>query len=405
MNRLPRCLTALLIMLTVLSCSESRSPIEAERAVHEQSAQLFEHGMTGSFPPFSDDFESGLDPNVWKLETVNGAIWTHTTEGENGYIYCPGQNPYDRHNRNTDIISEEDEFSDFIMTWDMRFHTDGWHKAPRYMYFRCDDNWPNIYGYRIGTWVNNPPDPPHYYIMIIKITPSETVILVPELYYPWELGTWYSFRLRADGNIFKLKVWKKQEPEPTSWTIETMDEDSSFSSGSIGFGNYWGAITDVDNVIVNPFIHTVHLDIKPRSCPNPLNAALFDNEMPNNPKSMKDGVLPVAILGTDDFDVHDIDISTIELEGATPLRHSYEDVATPVLNGEECECTTVGPDGCMDLTLKFKKWDIVSALVSVVVGDVIPLEISGMLLDGTPFEGEDCVLIVGKEQEPELAPL
>ena len=58
------------------------------------------------------------------------------------------------------------------------------------------------------------------------------------------------------------------------------------------------------------------IDIKPQSCPNPLNVK-------------KKGVLPVAILGTADFDVNEVDPATVELEGVAPLRWDWEDVATP----------------------------------------------------------------------------
>ena len=77
------------------------------------------------------------------------------------------------------------------------------------------------------------------------------------------------------------------------------------------------------------------------------------------------GVLPVAVLGTMDVDVDDINVSSLLLEGVAPLRHSYEDVAAPVEDGEECECTTAGPDGYMDLTLKFQKSEIAAALGAV----------------------------------------
>jgi hypothetical protein len=144
---------------------------------------------------------------------------------------------------------------------------------------------------------------------------------------------------------------------------------------------------------------TYALDIKPRSCPNPLNVKVFQ-KLPKNAKLKKGGVLPVAVLGTAEFDVADIDVSTLFLEGVGPLRHSYEDVTTPVENGEECECTTAGSDGYRDLTLKFEKSEIVAALGSVSHGDVIPLTLTGELLDGTPFEAADCVSILYKELEP-----
>ena len=58
------------------------------------------------------------------------------------------------------------------------------------------------------------------------------------------------------------------------------------------------------------------VDIKPQSCPNPLNVK-------------KKGVLPIAILGTEDFDVTEIDPASVELEYISPLRWALEDVATP----------------------------------------------------------------------------
>ena len=97
---------------------------------------------------------------------------------------------------------------------------------------------------------------------------------------------------------------------------------------------------------------TVAVDIKPTSCPNPLN-------------TKGNGVLPVAILGTEDFDVTQVDPSTVLLEGVPALRWSLEDVTTP-FTGEftgDCEdCTTEGPDGYPDLTLKFDKQAVIAAL-------------------------------------------
>jgi sugar lactone lactonase YvrE len=108
------------------------------------------------------------------------------------------------------------------------------------------------------------------------------------------------------------------------------------------------------------------------------------------------GVLPVAILGTEDFDVNDIDIASIRLEGVAPIRSSYEDVAAPLPEANDCNCTTDGPDGFLDLTLKFKTQEIVEALGDVNDGDVLSLTFTGSLSDETPIEGEDCVSIVGR---------
>jgi hypothetical protein len=145
-----------------------------------------------------------------------------------------------------------------------------------------------------------------------------------------------------------------------------------------------------------PYVE-VSVDIKPGSCRNPLNV-----------KSQ--GVLPVAILGTADFDVSQIDFGTIEvyLEGedevelvsATPLRGAMEDVATAYESstdeGDATDCNEQGPDGYVDLMLKFDTQEVVALLVDVSDGDVLYLGFHGMLLDGTTFEGGDSVEILKK---------
>lgn len=51
----------------------------------------------------------------------------------------------------------------------------------------------------------------------------------------------------------------------------------------------------------------VPVDVKPTSCPNPLNVG-------------SKGVLPIAILGAEDFDVTTVDPESVRLEGVAPLR-------------------------------------------------------------------------------------
>lgn len=134
--------------------------------------------------------------------------------------------------------------------------------------------------------------------------------------------------------------------------------------------------------LLTPVTH-VDIDIKPGSCPNPLN-------------SKSGGVLPVAIVGTEDFEVYDIDSESIALEGIAPIRYEYEDVATPC-DAELCDCHVLGPDGVEDLTLKFDTQDMVAALGPVNEGDKVVLTLTGALLDGTPIEGQDCVVIISKQ--------
>lgn len=153
----------------------------------------------------------------------------------------------------------------------------------------------------------------------------------------------------------------------------------------------------------------VPLDIKPTSCPNPLN-------------TKSNGVIPVAILGTAEFDVTQIDPETIELGlegllGVIPLSWAYEDVATPFepyTEKEDCmDCNEDGPDGYTDLTLKFDAQVLFPAIGAVQTeyleeqvtlqmledGDCVVLTLTGNLLEnfgGTPFTGEDVVKILKK---------
>jgi hypothetical protein len=149
----------------------------------------------------------------------------------------------------------------------------------------------------------------------------------------------------------------------------------------------WGRLLDTLFVLLTlekfappPPVIEVPVDVKPMSWPNPLNVD-------------KKGVLPIAILGTEDFDVTQIDPATVFLEGVAPLRWAFEDLATP---GDPL----AGPDGIMDLSLKFDTQEIVAALGDVNDGDEITLHLTGNLkeeFDGTPIEGEDVVRIIKKQ--------
>ena len=138
----------------------------------------------------------------------------------------------------------------------------------------------------------------------------------------------------------------------------------------------------------------VHVDIKPGTCPNKFIL----------PKKIRDiwWKLPVAILGTEDFDVTTIDPASIRItrEGVegevAPVRSAYEDVATPY-EGELCGCHDLNGDGFMDMILKFKRKQLARILdLYEVAGQTIPLTITGNLKaehGGTPIEGQDCIKV------------
>jgi hypothetical protein len=141
----------------------------------------------------------------------------------------------------------------------------------------------------------------------------------------------------------------------------------------------------------------VALDIKPTSCPNPLEVK-------------KEGVIPIAILGTGDLDVTRIDPASarivIDLENPNldvyPLRWAYEDVAAPFvpfLGREDCwaDCTEAGPDGYLDLTFKFDAQEVVAVLGELTDEQCLVLTMAANLMEaygGRPLVGEDVVRIL-----------
>ncbi len=173
--------------------------------------------------------------------------------------------------------------------------------------------------------------------------------------------------------------------------IDTQQEDGSWPSDCWGdkiLSTAWALLTLEKSV--PEFEIKVPVDIKPTSCRNPINT--------------KDkGVLPVAILGTEDFDVTQVDPESVLLLGVAPLRWAYEDVATPYepYIGKEgaFACTTEGPDGYLDLVFHFDSQELIEALGEVADGDVIVIPLTGFLKEefgGTPIVGEDVVVILKK---------
>lgn len=131
------------------------------------------------------------------------------------------------------------------------------------------------------------------------------------------------------------------------------------------------------------------LEIKPGECHDTLNLSMFGT--PARGRGRKGGVIPVAILANEVFDITEVDLSSLRLEGVPPLRHALEDVSSPPTDDMTCGCATQGPDGLDDLILKFPKSELAVAL-GAVSGETL-LTLTGHLVDGTPIELADCVTI------------
>lgn len=143
-----------------------------------------------------------------------------------------------------------------------------------------------------------------------------------------------------------------------------------------------------------------YVDIKPGSCPNPV-------ELPHaldKGKGKSKGVLPVAILGTTELDVQGLAPDSIRIlrpecpacRSVTPIRWSYEDVAAPYAEGEECGCHETGPDGILDLTLKFDRLEVAEKLkLYDAYGQVMPITVKADSVDdqGALIRTHDCIVI------------
>jgi hypothetical protein len=122
-----------------------------------------------------------------------------------------------------------------------------------------------------------------------------------------------------------------------------------------------------------------------------------------------------------------VDPSTIRLQGVIPLRYSLEDVGRPMADPpDECNCTTEGPDGYLDLVLHFDVQAILDTLEGPPAVDTVEtrwtprppwiglqyfvflpkvtvpppreqyvLTLTAALWSGATVTGQDCILVIG----------
>ena len=173
---------------------------------------------------------------------------------------------------------------------------------------------------------------------------------------------------------------------------------------------YGGAIGPGDFAV--RFAHlpkSVPVDIKSGACPKPFNVR-------------SKGVLPVAVLGTSDLDVTAIDPDSVTLGGGSILSKQGDSKKIKILVSkvshrgwsladvggtpdgpfaakiDPYQCNELGPDGRLDLVLKFDSEAIAASLSDVEENEAITLQLRGHLKDGTEISGEDVVIIKGGKE-------
>ena len=111
-------------------------------------------------------------------------------------------------------------------------------------------------------------------------------------------------------------------------------------------------------IIPGPSTLSVPIDIKPGSDPNSVNLKAK-------------GVLPVSILGTGDFDVHDVDMASLRLAGSSPKQKGN--------SGKLGTYEDLNNDSILDLILHFPVPDL-----------DIELEAEQLTLEQLTFEMREC---------------
>jgi hypothetical protein len=208
-----------------------------------------------------------------------------------------------------------------------------------------------------------------------------------------------------DDSAWEIPFTPFDEPEECSPIRTFFFGTHTFHVEVIDNNGFPSRVPIIINIIPGPVMGL--LDIRPGACPNPF-----------NPKS--NGVLTAAVLGTPDFDVSDIDVSTISMEGAASIRAKIKDVSAFVVSGDECGCPGNTPDGLDDMVLTFRMQEVVAGLQpgsgyeltkksdqSILAGSRRPLghgnrltlAVSGSLTNGTTFEVGDCVTVVGHQHD------
>jgi hypothetical protein len=140
---------------------------------------------------------------------------------------------------------------------------------------------------------------------------------------------------------------------------------------------------------------TPHLDIKPGSCPNPLQIQ----------GGGAAAIVPTGLLGNA-FDVTQVDLNSVRMSRPSgfsmafgnqvaPIHLVLSDVGTP-FDGSQCDCAALGPDGILDILIQYDKQGLIDGLglAGEADGSSVPLRTTGLVGDGCAvFSAIDCVRI------------
>ena len=121
------------------------------------------------------------------------------------------------------------------------------------------------------------------------------------------------------------------------------------------------------------------IDISPGTCPNTIETGV-------------QGVVTAALTGSETFQVDDVDITSLYLGNAAPLKIQYRDVTRPT-GSADCDCSDEGGDGFRDIVMQFKLEDVLADVASVADGASLRWTLVGATKSGKSFRVADCVVI------------
>jgi len=186
------------------------------------------------------------------------------------------------------------------------------------------------------------------------------------------------------------------------------------------------AYSQVETVEAQVATLEVVMDIKPGSCPNPLNT---------NTNTAK-ALVSVVILGDQKLDVTKIKVESLRLNGEAVegvederpveavkvvkkvqhVKANYEDLTTPFDKKRDAptedrkayQCNELGGDGIKDLVLKFDRQLLVDTIGDKQYMDPnqadLTFTMTGELLDGTPIKGVDLMVKADKSDKKSIEP-
>ena len=169
--------------------------------------------------------------------------------------------------------------------------------------------------------------------------------------------------------------WEWVSGQPVTYTNWAAGEPNNYLGAEDYAVMNWDSGKWNDVTIGSPFITVGIVEV----APVPVYV------IPKKLNVKENGVLPVVICSSEDFDVTTIDPESIMLEGVAPVLWNM---------------------GSKKLTLKFSAQEIVAAIGEVDDGDEVVLHLTGNLKEesgGGPITGEDTVLIIkkGKSDPPD----